>query len=291
MSTLTTTNLRLHCERRVAQWAAPEQLTTLDLSHAALIQRITAIVARNVQSGRAQRVLATTAPEQIERYIDRVIATFIVEHDRLDRLAAGEADAWTRLFQQLAQRAQWLLNRITTSPATAPEAIEFAQAACEAIFRSTFPYDVSFDAWATLVLKNIIWQRYQRSRDLLDRNSQVESLEGAPTAEPGTEFSLHELLADPSADVFDQPEVREWLLSALDQLSSVTQERVLIELYFNERSIPEVAQRLGRSVQAVYNLKHRALLELKSILMRESFDAGTTLEQVNPPQEPYHGDR
>ncbi len=291
MSTLTTTNLRLHCERRVAQWAAPEQLAALDLSHAALIQRITTIVARNVQSGRAQRVLATTAPEQIERYIDRVIATFIVEHDRLDRLAAGEADAWTRLFQQLAQRAQWLLNRITTSPATAPEAIEFAQAACEAIFRSTFPYDVSFDAWATLVLKNIIWQRYQRSRDLLDRNSQVESLEGASTAEPGTEFSLHELLADPNSNVFDQPEVREWLLSALDQLSSVTQERVLIELYFNERSIPEVAQRLGRSVQAVYNLKHRALLELKSILTRESYDAGDTLDQVLPTQEPYHGAR
>ena len=291
MSTLTSANLRLHCERRVAQWAAPEQLAALDLSRPALIERLTAIVARNVQSGRAQRVLAATAPEQIDQYIDRVIATFIVEYDRLDRLAAGEVTAWTRLFQQLAQRAQWLLNRIATSPATAPEAIEFAQAACEAIFRSTFPYDVSFDAWATLVLKNIIWQRYQRSRDLLDRNSQVESLEGAPTANPGAEFSLHELLADPNADVFDLPEVREWLLSALDQLSSVTQERVLIELYFNERSIPEVAQRLGRSVQAVYNLKHRALLELKSILARESFDARDTLDQVSPTQEPQHGAR
>ncbi len=291
MSTFTTASLRLYCERRVEQQVTPAQLTALGLSRAAVIQRLTAIVARNIQSGRAQRVLAATAPEQIDQYIDRVIAAFLVEHDRLDRLAAGEADAWARLFQQLAQRAQWLLNRIATSPATAPEAIEFAQAACEAIFRSTFPCDVSFDAWATLVLKNIIWQRYQRSRDLLDRNSQVESLENASTAEPGAEFSLHELLADPNSNVFDQPEVREWLLTALDQLSSVTQERVLIELYFNERSIPEVAQRLGRSVQAVYNLKHRALLELKSILTRESFDTGITLDQVETTRESRHGVR
>ncbi len=184
-----------------------------------------------------------------------------------------------------------MLNRITTSPATAPEAIEFAQAACEAIFRSTFPCDVSFDAWATLVLKNVIWQRYQRSRDVLDRTSTVESLERPPQSKTGDTFSLHELLADPNAAVFEHHEVREWLLDALEQLPSTTQERVLIDLYFNERSIPEVAHRLGRSVQAVYNLKHRALLELRSILTRERFDRSLTLDQTKSIQEPRHGSR
>ncbi len=269
MTTFYLSDVPLYCERRVKQIVTPDQLMALGLSRAALAARLAVIVKRNVQSGRAQRAMAAASPmtiDQITRYIDRVIATFLREQCRLDRLTAANDDEWTLLFKQLTQRARTLLSRISTSPATAPEATEFAQAACETIFRTPFPFDVSFDAWATLILRNTIWQRYQRSRDLLDRNPRVESIERATAAEPGEEFAWHERIADPNAQMSDQPEVREWLLAALEQLPSVAQERVLLDLYFHGRSQPEVAHRLGRSLQAVYNLKHRGLSELRQIL-------------------------
>ncbi len=291
MPAFTTAALRPHCEHRLQYLIPAEQLAALPFSRAVLIQRITGIVSHNGQSGRAQRVIAATGPvtpHQLDGYIDRVIATFLREAPRLDRLSAADETEWAQLFKQLTQRAQSMLSRVDASPATAPEAIEFAQAACEAIFRTTFPFDVSFDAWATLILRNIIRQRYERSRDLLDRNSEVESLERPPHTETENSLALHELLADPNANVFEQREVRDWLLNALDLLPSVIQERVLIDLYFNDRSIPEVAQRLGRSVQAVYNLKHRALRELKHILTRERMDGQFALDPVESLQEPRH---
>lgn len=269
VSTFTAAEVRAQCERRVRHNRMSEQLRAQGLSPAVVVQRLVPIVTRNYQSGRAQRVLGAAppiAPAQFERYIDRVLATFLLEHGRLERLAAADTDSWTVLLNQLARQAQVLLGRICTSPATAPEELEFAQAACEVIWRCPFPFDVSFDAWATVILRNTIWQHYQRSRDMLDRCPAIESLDQPG---PGGAASRYEWWAEPNTAHVDQGEVREWLLAALRRLPSVAQEQVLLELYFHGRSAADVARRLGRSVQAVYNLKHRALAELRQVLICE----------------------
>jgi RNA polymerase sigma factor (sigma-70 family) len=263
-------------------------VATHNLSQAALAQRVSQIVARNLESGRARRVLAASqvvSIEQLEPYIDRVIATFLSEHERVDRLASAEGDEWSRLFGQLTNRAYVMLARVRQSPATAAEAIDFAQAACESVFHHTFPCDVSFDAWVTLILKNCVLQRYTRSRDLLDRNPEVASLDDSQMLAVGEGFSLHDLLADPSAAVFERREIQDWLLQAIARLTSQAQQEVIVALYFNDHTEAEVARHLGRSVQAVYNLKHRALRQLKELLQRERDDAQIALDRIDASQE------
>jgi RNA polymerase sigma factor (sigma-70 family) len=284
----TNSALRQHCDRRVRALVAPDLAEAHDLSQTALARHVSQIVARNLESGRAQRVIAasrTVSAEQLEPYIDRVIATFLVEHERVDRLAAAEGDEWSRLCGQLTNRAAAMLTRVRQSPATAAEAIDFAQAACESIFQHIFPYDVSFDAWATLILKNFVLQRYTRSRDLLDRNPEVASLDDSQTLVVGEGLSLHDLLADPSAAVFERRDVQDWLLQAITKLTSRAQQQVIVALYFDNRAEAEIAQHLGRSVQAVYNLKYRALRQLKELLQRERNDDRITLNRLDASQE------
>lgn len=288
MPASTTSALHQHCDRRVRALVTPEVAAKHSLLHAKLVQRISQIVARNFESGRIRRVIGAseaTSTEQLEPYIDRVIAVFLAEHERLERLASAQGDEWSRLFRQLTNRAAAMLTRVRQSPATAAEAIDFAQAACEAIFHHTFPYDVSFDAWATLILKNFVLQRYTRSRDLLDRNPEVASLDDSQMLAVGEGFSLHDLLADPSAAVFERRDVQDWLLQAITSLASQAQQQVIVALYFDNRTEAEVAHHLGRSIQAVYNLKHRALRQLKEILQRERNDDRITLTGIDVSQE------
>lgn len=288
MPAATNTTLQQLCARRVQARVTFEQITAADRSLVALIVQIGQIVARNFESGRIHRVVGRTpavSTERLEPYIDQVIAVFLAEHERVERLALPEGDEWARLFRQLTNRAAAMLTRIRQSPATAAEAIDFAQAACEAIFQHTFPYDVSFDAWATLILKNLILQRYTRSRDILDRNPTVESLDSLPTLMIGKSLSLHDLLADSSAGVFERRDIQDWLLQAISRLTSQAQQQVIIALYFDNRTESEIAHHLGRSVQSVYNLKHRALRHLKEILQRERNEERAALNPTNVSQE------
>lgn len=55
------------------------------------------------------------------------------------------------------------------------------------------------------------------------------------------------------------------MLDAIEQLRSKAQREIIIRT-FEELSDAQIAQQLGKSKQAVYNLRHRALARLKEIL-------------------------
>ncbi len=269
MSYIPIVDLTERCDLRVNALATSNQLQAHNLSPAELSQRVTAIVSRNFHSGRAQRAMGDLSNStQIDEYIDRVIGAFLKEYERLDRLATADAAEWRILLKQLALQSKTMLAKISRNSSDV-ESLDFAQAACEAIFKSPFPYDVSFDAWAGLILKNILWKKYLRSRDLLDRR-EVVSLDTPLVSDDIDDLSLSESLSDPNSTVFEQT-VGEGLLQALQQLSQ-TQKRIIIEVYLNERTIPETALLLGKNVQAVYNLKHRALSKLHSIVLAQASD-------------------
>lgn len=209
----------------------------------------------------------------IEVYIDRVIAGYLREHRRVEALAAGDEPAWHELGKLLAGRAYNMLLRLRVPAARAAnEAPDFAQQTCEVVFSQPFPYDVSFDAWATLILKNQILQRYTRSQDLIDREPRVLSLDRPSQYKTGDDFSLYHLLADGSGRAaFERVEVQEWLLQAVAQLRSRPQQQVIVDTFFYELSDDEIAGRLGKTRQAVYNLRHRALRRLRQILETRPF--------------------
>jgi RNA polymerase sigma factor (sigma-70 family) len=261
-------DLHTQCRDRVKALVTDDDLSGLGLSRAALSRLVCEIVERNAGSGRLDRIVACplTARTRLA-YIDRVIRVVRLEYNRVQPLAERHEPTWTGLFDRLTQRAGRILQRLNHTAPNMREALDFAQETCETIFREAFPYDVAFDAWATVILKNNILQHYQRSHDVLERAPEIQSIDRAPTTSADADsFALHELLADPTADPFAQAEVQDWLLAAIAQLPSEAQQRVIIEVYFYDRSEDEVARRLGKSPQAVYNLKHRALRRLKKVL-------------------------
>lgn len=258
------------CALHVRIAITPDELHQHGMSYAALSRRIADIVARNLASGRARRVM-NTGP--LDAYIQRVIACFLAEHHRLDRLASCDEAAWRRLFEQLAGRAYHMLLRLDVPPPRANvEAGDFAQEACELIFSNVFPYDVVFDAWATVILRRQINKRYKVSRDVMDRYQHRQSLDRPEPDRAATLIegvSLHELLSDKAGDspaaAFESLAVQEWLLQGIAHLRR-TQRQVIMDTFFNGLSDEEIAHRLGRTRQAVYNLRHRALRHLGQIL-------------------------
>jgi RNA polymerase sigma factor (sigma-70 family) len=152
----------------------------------------------------------------------------------------------------------------------ADDAHDFAQQACEIVYREPFPYDVSFDAWTTLILHNCIRQRDSRSRDLIDRDRRVISLDLPDPRVEWNDFSLYDVLSDVSGlTPFERLEVQEWLLQAIGRLRSRVQQQVIINTYFDELSDEDIAQRLGKSKNNVQLLRHRALKRLKQILEKK----------------------
>ncbi len=186
----------------------------------------------------------------------------------MERLAVPDNAEWMQFSTQLAARAYAaLLHLQIPNGKAASEAVDFAQEACERIFVSPFPYDVSFDAWASRILKNCILQRYTRSRDLTDRNPGVMSLDQPEQSAESDQFSLHELVASaPGASAFDHVEVREWLMQAIACLPSPAQQQVIIDTFFHELDDEEIARRLDKTKNAIQVLRHRALRTLRQSL-------------------------
>jgi RNA polymerase sigma factor (sigma-70 family) len=252
-------------------------------SASGLVRDIARIVWRNVQSGRAGRVIARDAgsdavpPDAWSQYVDKVITIYLEEHPRVARLIDRDDAEWARLYATLEYHARLRLHtQSATRSHLAQEAADFAQQACESIFRSEFPYDVAFAAWANVVLLNHIRRRLARSPDVIDRHPRLVSLDQPAGDELDTDSPAHETFPDPAGDVdFERVELRLALLAAIDQLGSRAQRAVVIDSYLRELSDDAIARKLGKSRQAVYNLRHRALEHLHEILTAVELQDGT----------------
>ncbi len=271
---LTVTNLREICKRRVSATVTQEQLEQSNLSASELVKQVTMIVRRNLASGRAQRVmgngysLASFARIQWEQYIDNVIARYLTEHQRVERLVERDDAEWVSLQQLMAARAYRILQRWQVSGLQPKDEVaDFAQQACESIYAAVFPYDVSFDAWATMILNNHIRQRYTRSQDLIDRNPSIESLDQSDTPDPDEVTSLYDTLSDPTAlHLFERIDIQQEIIGAIAQLPSHSQQDVIIYSSLYGWSDEQIAEHLDKTKQAIYNLRHRALQQLRQIL-------------------------
>lgn len=288
------------CKHRVSAVVTQEELERHGVSREKLVERIADIVSRNLASGRARRAMAVSrgaegqggrgVEEQgrthlcpsaplplgtevggpLEAYIDRVIAAYLREHRRVERLAARDEATWTELYERLASQAYYMLLRWQVPAArAADEAHDLAQQICEVIFSHPFPYDVPFDAWSTRILTNRILYRHTRSQDLMDREPGILSLDRPGRDATDDDFSLYDLLADESGEsAFESVEVQERLIQAIAGLRSTAQQQVIIYTYFYELSDDEIARDLDKSKQAIYNLRYRALRRLKQILKK-----------------------
>lgn len=232
-------------------------------------RRIIRSVEQNLASGRFQRLASNrsrTHPLKLEKYIDQVIVCACEEETRLEALEHGDATAWEQLRILLTRRAMVIIHQWRPHADILGDAADFAQQTCLIIYHKIYPCDVAFEAWATTILRHNISERYNRSRDALDRDSHPDSLDNS-SAHDETGSTLSELLAnDQSLAPFEKVENQMVLFDAIDQLRSPAQRYVIIATYLDEKDDAEIARYLGKTKQAVYNLRDRALAKLNEIL-------------------------
>lgn len=255
------------------------------------ITQIAKIVSRNYISGRAHRVMGETLspassllehpetahiapdlPMWIFSYLQKVISIYRQEAHRLHALAAGDLVAWETLSLWLVESAHYYLMRKGINHSAAAEmARDMAQQTCLRVYTSFFPCDVPFDTWVYVILKNQILQCFMRSRDLLDRQPYIESLDElqAELGDQPAATAIGHLLKQvgaPTLPNIQGLEETDWLLTAIAQMPSAERRAVIIYTYFHAYSDEEIALTLGKSTGAVHTLRHRALKQLQTIL-------------------------
>lgn len=122
--------------------------------------------------------------------------------------------------------------------------------ASEQLLTARFPYDTEVEAWACVLVQNVCRGYLRRERkvpDTLD-DALIEHLSGLSQAEGEHRRKL-------------QLE----LLDAIEQISSVDRRRIITLHYFQGLSLPEIARKMGRSMNATYKLHFDALAELGKI--------------------------
>jgi len=261
MSNSSANSIRNLCRRHIAA------LDKLDVDASQLEDWAVRLIEENLRNGRLKRFTSGSQGRQspsLDKYVERVVLYAHQEYTRIHALERGEPAEWDRLREFLRHRAISLIRRFHNERDLSAMALDFAQQACSNIFETHYPCDVPFEAWATRILKNLITAYYTRSPDPLHRRH--DSLDGP--ANPADDApTFNELIADSSsAAEFEKVENQSLLLDAIDQLHSAAQRQVIIWSFLDELEDAEIAKRLRKSEQAVYNLRQRALKRLRQIL-------------------------
>ena len=212
------------------------------------------IVERNIRSGRLTRVNKVSGRNLTHTEYTAVVAThYLMQCDRVTRLQNNDQVAWEELWRQLFRIAYGLLVRGGwDSQDAAIRAEEAAQETCLSVYCRSYPFDCPFDAWVFTILRHHVFRAYHRSRNPLDMLDKVSTLEE----------NSEEETPDVSSSVVDLNA----LVAALEALPSGPQREVILDLFFRGLSVAETAARLGKSPQAIYDLKRRALAELAKAL-------------------------
>ena len=253
-------SIRKLCHRHIAA------LGELTVEPAQLEDWVVDLVKLNIGNGRFERFASgRTNRQSLDKYVKLVVFYAHLEYARIHGLEEGNQTEWSRLSEYLRRRSVSLVRRFHNERDTSEIALDFAQQACSNIFEARYPCDVPFGAWVTRILKNLITAHYTRSSDTLHRSH--DSLDGPATTANDNTPTLGELTADPSsAAQFEKVENQSLLLDAIDQLRIGAQRQVIQWSYLEELADAEIARRLHKSTQAVYNLRQRALVRLSQIL-------------------------
>lgn len=214
--------------------------------------QLRAILLTNLERGRIHFYLNGRAPAYLPEYVARVVQYFDRLNPYLQQLQRTKSpDAWEPLLFKLRIWISGVLQHLpggVDDPAQL--ATDYADAAAEKILTAHFPYDTEFDPWAFVLARNVCLQQLRIGR------RRVEPLDD----------DLLSLLPDLNHTAAAQRrELRQALLSAIEQLSSDARRKLIMLHYFQGSALPDIAAALDKTVTAVYKLHFDALAELRKI--------------------------
>jgi RNA polymerase sigma factor (sigma-70 family) len=195
----------------------------------------------------------------LQAYVQRVAENYKALHLYLHDLQAERSHAvWAPLYQKMQVWAFNYFFRIgfRADQNTREIAIECASDAAANLLTAYYPYDTEFDAWAHAFVLNFCRKFIQKNlrKSMVPEDKNVE---------------LDEELADPNAPLLGldalQSEFGEDLEEALSRLSE-SRRAVIRFVFFDGLEPEEIAQRMGKSVSAIYTLQFHGLRDLRKIL-------------------------
>lgn len=223
-----------------------------------LARQIKPILLANLDRGRIHRFLDGKS-DGVQSYVLRVADIFSAQQTYLHQLQnERNPEVWQPLYERMQTWAYnfFLRKNFAADDRTREIAIECAAEAAMQLLNSHFPYDTDFDPWAHILVQNTCRKFIHNSlkKSIVPQDKQVE-----------LEDELKDL-SDPPLEVrMLMTELGAELESALAQLSEARR-NVIRMLYFDEMDLEEIAQKLGKSVGAVYSLHFNALGDLRKIL-------------------------
>lgn len=225
------------------------------------------ILEGNLEACRIQRFLdeqedGEALAAYLRRYVHRVATHYDRWHEHVHRVQVAKAtEVWEPLYVLLQKWAYAFLRRrnFAAEGGRYEHALACAGEAAAALIDARFPYDVHFERWAYVILQNICRRyidRHWSSTDAMDR-----------AAVPLDEWEdWTQNLADPGAERdVDRVALRHDLLQAIEDLASDARMELILLHYFQQLSLGEIADRMGRKRNAIYKLHFDALDNLSKI--------------------------
>lgn len=223
----------------------------------ALARQIKPILFANLDRGRLEAGQGQAG--EISAYVRRVAENFIALNPYLHRLQVEQSpELWEPLYKQMQIWAYnyFLRKGFGAGEPTRDIAIESATDAATFLLSAYFPYDTEFKPWAYITVQHACQKYIQKGlrKSVVPEEMKVELEEeitdgNTPLLEPGAL----------------QGEFGEELEEALSQLSEARR-AVIRFIFFDELKPDEVAQRMGKSVSAIYTLQFHGLRDLRKIL-------------------------
>ncbi len=223
-----------------------------------LASRIKPILYANLGRGRIEGFIESNI-SLVRDYVYRVAEQYQLQCSYLEKIQIERStEVWESLFNQMQQWAyNFLLKKgYDTHLATAENAAECATDAAIIMLKAHFPYDTDFKPWAHVIVQNACHKFIRaRLKKSIIPDEELVSIE-----------DLLENLKDHfGQDQNQQKELSATLRSAIARLSE-TRQKVIMQIYFQDMSITEISQTMGKSHGAIHSLHFNGLHDLQKIL-------------------------
>jgi RNA polymerase sigma factor (sigma-70 family) len=153
----------------------------------------------------------------------------------------------------------YLKNRKIDGPLRTKIVEESVPNAVLAFLSGVYHYDTEFDAWFCVLVQNVCrkYIKEQTRANLRLENEAVSINE--------VDYLLEQIADHKELDSRELRALRAELLEAIEWLSSESRKELFVLYYFEGFSFKEIAEKMGKSLNAIYKLHFDALAELRNI--------------------------
>jgi RNA polymerase sigma factor (sigma-70 family) len=229
-----------------------------DQEDADFVRKVKSILLTNLDRGRIQKFIEGDI-NNIQAYVLRVADSYESHFQLVNELQNDKAnEEWKELLEKMGRWAFNFLIRkgYRVEHATQDIAEECAVEAAIQILNAYFPFDVSFHSWARVIVQHTCLKYFRKkTKKSVVQDSKLVDID-----------AVQNFLTDPTHHEREYlDDIRSVLLEAISQLSD-SRKQVIELTYFKGLSPKEAAEKMGKSIGAIYNLRFYALEDIRKIL-------------------------